>query len=285
LVESPVREGREGQTVIAGHELALAQLTVLGASALETVDAAADAGFDAVTLRIVDGTDAPNPLLDDPALRTRAARRIREHGISLLDVEVVRLRPERGPVPAPGVLEAAAELGARHLLVVGQDPDLARTSDQFSALTVDAAAHGMRTVLEFMVYNAVRTLADAWAIVEAADAAAGILVDPLHLARSGGSPAEVAALVARHPERFPYAQLCDAPLTGPGPERRALFDEAIHDRRLPGEGELPLADLVDALPAGAPLSLEVPTPAFAGMGPHERARRTMAAARAALSSA
>jgi sugar phosphate isomerase/epimerase len=271
--------------VIAGRELALAQLTVLGASPLDTIDAAADAGFDAVTLRIADGTDAANPLLDDPVLRARAAARLRERGVSLLDVEVIRLRPDGPAAPVPALLDAAAQLGARHVLVVGQDPDLDRTADAFAALSVQAAEHGVRAVLEFMVFNSVATLADAWAIVDAADPSAGVLVDPLHLARSGGAPDEVAALAARAPSRFPYAQLCDAPAVAPGSGRRALFDEAVADRRLPGDGALPLGALLAALPPATPLSLEVPTPAFAGLGARERARRTMAAARGALSPA
>ena len=49
-----------------------------------------------------------------------------------------------------------------------------------------------------------------------------VLVDPLHLRRSGGTPEDVAACVAAHPDRFTYAQLCDAPLQPHGDGRHAL---------------------------------------------------------------
>ena len=94
----------------------------------------------------------------------------------------------------------------------------------------------------------------------------------------------MAELAGAHPERFPYAQLCDASAAAPGTARRALFDEAVEARLLPGDGELPLAALVAALPAGATLSVETPTRALAAAAPAERARQAMAATRALLSS-
>lgn len=275
-----------GPTPQSGErELALAYLTVSGASPLQVVDAAADAGFTAVTLRLSDGPGLPGPLITDAGLRARTAARLQARELTLLDVEVVRLRDD-SPGPGDGLdamLDAAAELRARHVLVVGQDPEPARTAASFATLADAAHARGLRAVLEFMAFSTVRTLAEACAIVEASgQPSAGILVDPLHLARSGGTPADVAALAAEHPGRFPYAQLCDGTEAGPGATRRALFDEAVTDRRLPGDGALPLCELLGALPAGVPLSVEAPTRALSRHGPDERARRALLAARGLL---
>ena len=55
-----------------------------------------------------------------------------------------------------------------------------------------------------------------------------------------------------------YAQLCDA--AGPGPDINSRADvrlEAVDYRLLPGDGDLPLASWLAALPTGIPLSLEV----------------------------
>jgi sugar phosphate isomerase/epimerase len=51
-------------------------------------------------------------------------------------------------------------------------------------------------------------------------------------------------------------QLCDAPLASPPPS--AIIDEARGNRLLPGEGELPLRELLAVLPEDVPLSAEVP---------------------------
>ena len=45
---------------------------------------------------------------------------------------------------------------------------------------------------------------------------ASVLIDNLHLARTGGTVADVAAVA---PERLPYVQLCDAPANAPGTSR------------------------------------------------------------------
>jgi sugar phosphate isomerase/epimerase len=78
-----------------------------------------------------------------------------------------------------------------------------------------------------------------------------------------------------------YAQLCDCPRTRTD---MSYADEAKYERMVPGEGELPLADYLRALPPGVVIGLEVPqrSLAEAGVGPHERLGRCVAAARALL---
>jgi hypothetical protein len=77
----------------------------------------------------------------------------------------------------------------------------------------------------------------------------------LHFARSGGSPADLEGLDTR---LFPYAQLSDGVL-GPGePDPGAVRRAGPGERRVPGEGSLPLRQLLGVLPAGLPLSIEIP---------------------------
>ena len=63
--------------------------------------------------------------------------------------------------------------------------------------------------------------------------------------------------------------------------------EAGHERLAPGEGELPLAEVVAAIPHGTPVSLEAPmlSKAQAGIGPEERLAPALAATRALLDQA
>jgi sugar phosphate isomerase/epimerase len=119
----------------------------------------------------------------------------------------------------------------------------------------------------------VRTREEAMAVVEAAGRPNGaVLVDNLHLARTGSTPADLTGL---DPALLPYAQLCDGPAE-PGDD---LLADALDHRCLPGEGGLPVADFVAALPGSTPLSLEVRSAALRRDHPDpvERARRVLAA--------
>lgn len=140
-------------------------------------------------------------------------------------------------------------MGARFVLVLGYDPDEDRLADTFAEVCEAAAERGIRPRLEFMTYSAVKTVHDAARIVERAQhPGAAVLVDALHLRRSGGSPADLAAVP---PSRLPYAQLCDGPLEPVWPDESQARTESRTGRLLPGDGELPLPELVKALPAGA----------------------------------
>ncbi|HET7343792.1 MAG TPA: sugar phosphate isomerase/epimerase, partial [Methylomirabilota bacterium] len=100
---------------------------------------------------------------------------------------------------------------------------------------------------------------------------ASVLIDALHFSRSGGVPAHVAGV---DPALLRYAQICDAGPDMPGAaDTPALIREARTGRLLPGEGVLPLAALVAALPAGIPLAIEAPCRATAPLPAAERARR------------
>jgi len=270
--------------MIEGREIALANLTVLDASPPGVVDAAAAAGFDSVTLRLAGGgTGDPNPLVGDTPTRRETIARLRHHGIGVLDMEVIRLREDTEVAELAPVLESAAAIGARHVLVISQDADEDRVVEHFAEICEAAHGFGMSTVLEFMVFTAIKTVEQADRIIERARHPGGaVLVDPLHLRRSGGSPADVAELVALNADRYPYAQLCDGLLATPGGRGPALYAEAVEDRLAPGEGELPLAELLAALPAGAALSVEAPVAAYAHLGAGERAQRLIAATRRLL---
>jgi sugar phosphate isomerase/epimerase len=251
--------------------LSISHLTVLDATPPELVAAAALAGFDAVGIRVWPAADEPPyPMLGDTPMLRETLTRLGDTGVRVLDVEVLRLRPDSRHEDALRILDAGARLGARGVLVICNDPDEARLVDRFAAICHAAGDRGMRACLEFMIFSTVRTLGDAVRILDrAAHPAGAILVDALHLRRSGGTPAEVAALP---PDRLPYAQLCDGPLEPVRPPVEMALAEARTGRLFPGDGELPLRELVDALPSGASLAVEAPVAALAGRPPNEVAR-------------
>ena len=142
----------------------------------------------------------------------------------------------------------------------------------------------MQVCLEFAIYTGVRTLAHAAQMVTRSKRAnASVLVDALHFSRSGGIPAHIAQVA---PALFRYAQICDASADMPGPtDTPALIREARTGRLLPGEGVLPLRELVAALPAGVPLAIEAPCRATAELPAVERAKRAYQALSALVAGA
>ncbi len=242
----------------------LAHLTALHVPPPELVRLAAAAGFDAVgPVRLTPSRDGTgHPMLGAHAtMRRLTVDALRDSGLGVIDVEVVRLRPDTDLVEVDPLLEAGAELGARYLLCTVEDPDPERAAAVWSELCGRAAPYGLTCMLEFMVFSAVRTAAAAGALVEQAASfggpSGGVLVDALHLQRSGGSAADVRAL---DPALIPYLQLCDAASREPATDPAAAAREAGSERLAPGDGCLPLGDLLDAVPPGAAVSLEVPNP-------------------------
>jgi sugar phosphate isomerase/epimerase len=136
-----------------------------------------------------------------------------------------------------------------------------------------AGYHRLHLALELMPYTAVNSLAKAHRMIRAARAEnLGLLIDALHLARAGGTPAEVAALPPGH---IAYLQLCDAPAKLP--PGMTLRQESLGARLYPGEGDLPLFALMDALPADVVIDVETPVAANQGLSPAARARLALSA--------
>jgi sugar phosphate isomerase/epimerase len=255
--------------------ISLAHLTVLDTTPPELVTVAAAAGFRTIGIRLTATPSVGVPpydcLREGPMLRETLAR-LADTGVSVLDTEFLRFEPDR-PIGIPeGFLEVSARLGAKYVLVMSAEPDEVRTLERFGELCDRASAYGLRVGLEFAIYTGVRTLAHAAEMVARSKRSnASVLIDTLHFSRSGGVPAHVAQV---DPSLLPYVQICDAGPDMPAPtDTPALIREARTGRLLPGEGVLPLKDLVAALPGGVPLAIEAPCRATAGLPALERARR------------
>jgi len=268
------------------RQISLAHLTVLDTTPPELVSVAAAAGFRTIGIRLTAtpsvGVPPYDALSDGPVLR-ETLRRLADTGVSVLDTEFLRFEPEQ-PIGVPeGFLEVSARLGARHVLVMSAEPDEDRTLERFCELCDRAAGYSLQVCLEFAIYTGVRTLAHAAHVIARSKRSnASILVDALHFSRSGGLPAHIAGV---DPSLFRYAQVCDAGPNMPGPgDTPALIREARTGRLLPGEGVLPLAELVAALPDDVPLAIEAPCRVTATLPALERAKRAYRALTALQSS-
>lgn len=224
--------------------ISLAAGTVLDLGPAETVDVAARAGFGAAGVWF-------DPQTWTAATTRSVAGRLAATGLVALDIEAVILG--RGPDHGEAVVDIAAEIGARHVLVASGLVERSEVVERFAALC-DRALGSVTVVLEFLPFFSIASLAAATSVVVEAGAANGaVLVDTLHLARSGGTPADLAAVA---PRLLPYLQVADAAATPRDPSPTGLREEALHARLLPGHGDLPLAGVLAAVP-GVALSVEL----------------------------
>ncbi|WP_095588156.1 sugar phosphate isomerase/epimerase family protein [Actibacterium ureilyticum] len=239
-----------------GYRYSLAFLTVSELPPPRAVEVAARAGFDCVGLRLLpSGTDGPYPILTDRALQRATLAALRDTGVTLADIEIIRITPDFDVEGTLAFLETGARLGATNILTAGYDPDENRMIDNYGAFCELAQGHGMTADLEFMPWTNVATVGDAARIVAAVNhSAAGVLVDALHVQRSDSPFADIAAL---QDEWIHYAQLCDAP--GVFDQRYdALIATARENRQMPGDGDFDFDALLTALPDDIVLSVEVP---------------------------
>lgn len=257
--------------------ISLAALTVLELTPPDMVSCAAQAGYSHVGIRLVPATptEPQYELVGDTPMAREITRRLHDTGVKVLDIEILRLKPETVVKNYLPVLEAGARLEASQVLIAGNDPDEDRLVQNFAALCELALPLGLHIQLEPMPWTDVKSVRHAAQIVERVGADnAGVLVDAIHWERSNGSVADIEA-IPRH--RFGYAQLCDAPMPRPDNMQEILF-QARAERLFPGDGGIDLAGLVRALPADLPLSLEIPTQELAKtVNAVERARRALAA--------
>ena len=256
------------------NRLSLASGVVPEFGPVAAIRAAAAAGFDAVGLWI-----EPETWTDATTRECRHA--LAGSGLELLDIEVIWLKPDSSMAGHRRSIDIGAELGARNVLCVSSDPDHGATAARLAELCRHAEGSAMRVALEFGIFTEVRDLATAVHILDAvAHPLRALLIDPIHVDRSGGTIADIARL---DPALLPYAQFCDAPAKRPDPEDlAAIITDAVDLREQCGAGALPLGELYRALPSGIPLSLELRSKALRDAYPDasERAQAVMAATRA-----
>jgi sugar phosphate isomerase/epimerase len=260
--------------------LSLSHLSALDMAPPDLVSVAGEAGYQAVGLRL--NPAAPGavsyPLgTGTPALK-ETLRRMKDTGVAVYDVEFIPLIPEIDVAGCEPLFETAANLGAQRVNVSGDDPDFTRLAARFAELCELAGRYGLGVDLEFMRWRQVGSLAQAAEIVRSAGNPNGaVLLDALHLFRSGGSAEDVATLESG---LLRSVQLCDAPAEAPPPDR--IIDEARNHRLAPGNGGLPLAELVNRLPTNVAFAVEVPMPPNAGSSPLTHLRRLREAAQTLL---
>ncbi len=267
------------------------------ASLVQRLEAAQAGGFDGLSLWMRDVKRARADGMSDTDIRTAFA----DYGIEVAELDPVWswLPGADRDIPASvdpvGVLQSkmddffrvADSIGGRSLNAVdifGGDWSLDDAAEAFAILCNRAADHGLLVHLEFLPWSRIGDLATAVEVVQRADRPnGGVMVDAWHFFR-GNPDLEMLRQVAG--EHITGVQLNDAPLL---PEND-LVSASMTSRQLPGEGELPLGELVhtlDAIGAVAPRGVEVLSDQLHQLSPIEigcragdSTRRAIAAARA-----
>lgn len=264
--------------------LGIGMLSVFGLPPIELVDLAAELGCRYVSVAVQGMPLVPLgyprfSLKDDGGLRKNLLAAMGDRGVSISLGDGFLVLPGADVSALCGDLDVLAELGVPRINVVSVDADLPRTLDQFAALTELAAQRNIDTVVEPVPGLTIGDLSAALAAKEYVGRSEfRLLIDTMHLVRSGSGAADLAAVDADH---IGYAQLNDTTLR---PRMDNYLEEAMFERMVPGAGELPLHDLLSALPGDIVLEIEVPrrSLALAGMSPTDRLRPCVEAARRLL---
>ena len=127
------------------RSFSLAHLTALSLPPPELIRVAARCGYQSVGLRLLQVAPGTRfyPLMADPALLRETREAMAETGITMNDIEFIRITPEIDIAALEPFLAVGAELGARWAVASPYDPDLVRLADRFGALCDLAGDHGL----------------------------------------------------------------------------------------------------------------------------------------------
>lgn len=265
------------------ERLGIECLSAFGLHPVEFIRIAGELGCGHVSLNLSKPANrlpehAELSIRDDAALRRDIRTALIDSGVRLSLLEGFALTPDTVVDVMAPQLDIAAELGARAICAVSIDKDVARTHAGFARLAAMAGERGLLATTEVGA-GVTRNLAAA---LEAARHVASphftLLIDTMHFFRSG---ATLDDFVALDPALIGHVQFCDVPMPA---QIDSYMEEALYERRCPGDGDLPLKQFLALVSHGTPIGLEVPirSEATAGKGMKERMERCLEATRTLL---
>jgi sugar phosphate isomerase/epimerase len=237
--------------------LSLDILTVMGMAPAAHIRLAAKLGCRYIGMQVTPAARAAElyanwSLRNNPGLMREVKAALLENGVSIRLGEGFLLLPKTEMHDLETDLDLLADAGADRANICILDEERSRAWDRVGAFAELSAARGMRPLIEFVPTLAVGDLTTALHVIRYVGRAdLGLVIDTMHLFRSGATVADVAAL---DPSLIGYVQISDVPWTGAG----TYAEEACFNRRCPGDGDLPLKDLMRALPGDVPIGIEIP---------------------------
>lgn len=258
--------------------VSLAALTVLEAGPAGHIRAAHTAGYEYAGLRLQPLLDSDERIAGFAGKEKDIESLLAETGIKPLEIGVFPIKADFDVEEYSPVLNFSHRIGARYITCPVEDTNEQSQVTQFAKLCDLALSSGLTALIEFNPYSGCTNLARATQIVQQSGRAnAKLLIDVLHLSRSGGHPRDLAAI---DPELIALVHLCDAgPMSAGTRDVDSLRRESRTARLYPGDGSLWLRELLAALPKDTPLSIEAPSRAHAHLTPEEKAIASLAATR------
>ena len=263
-------------------QFSLAHLTVLGCTPPEMAYLAARAGYDFISLRpIYMGLPGePNyALAENKQMMRETKAALAETGVKLLDIELARICADVDPKKYVPAMEAAAELGGRHVLSSIWTNDRNLYMERFIELCELAKPFGLTIELEYVPIASVTNLAGTLDVLRTANQEnAGLMIDIHHFHRAGDKAEDLDAVPR---EWFRFLHLCDAPAEIPTSKEE--MTKILREARLYiGEGGIDIASIVNRIPE-IPYSIELPHDKRAQeLGYEEHARRCLQTAKTYL---
>lgn len=262
----------------AGPELCLDFLTAIEASPVELARLAAENGCRRIAVMVHPAQGVPDfSLATDTPMRRETRTVCRDLGVAIDLIEGFLIGPETDIEQFRSSLDSGAWLEAASVNVLLRDAELDRLEERLGRFCAVAAGCGLKVTTEWSRRSPFPTPAAAAAFLARVGAPNLTLqLDSLHLFRAGLTTDAITKLP---PAIIGRAQLSDGPASM-AEERQ--FQEALEDRMIPGDGELPLAAFLGTLPTGIMLGLEVPMRRLAAIPAAERVRRVFTGARTLL---
>jgi sugar phosphate isomerase/epimerase len=262
-------------------QFSLAHLTVIGCAPPEMIYLAARAGYGYVSLRLIPmGVSGETPYLpQDKQMMRETKAALAETGIKVLDLELARILAEVDPTSYLPAMEAAAELGARHIISSAWTTESTGRDfivERFAEICDLASPFGLTVNLEFPTFSSLTNLQQASSVVRDADRSnGGILLDTLycHFSRLWLNDLEAIPRDWLH-----FMHICDTVKEIPT-TREGMVHIARDERLYIGEGCIDFASILERLPS-MPYSIELPNlKRVKEFGYEEHARRCLESAK------
>ena len=251
--------------------ISLAALTVLDVSPANQVLCAAKAGYSHVGIRLVPATptETQYDMIGDTPMIREVEANLKATGVKVLDIEILRIKPDTRAVNWKAFFETGARLGATQVLCAGNDPDINRLTDNYAELCELAHPYGLNLSIEPMPWCNVSTVKQQGEILRKINRPnAGCLVDPIHFYRAKNDYKDIDNLPAGS---LKYCQMCDITAEMPDTMDGILY-QARNFRLSPSTGAADLVQLLKHLP-NLPISIEACNANLAlTMSPLDRAR-------------
>lgn len=235
---------------MASREINLGFMSMRHASLPDRVAAAADAGFDGISLR----ADQWQQLRASGWEVPRIQALLDKHGVRVSEIEPLRFLRE-------DLLQATDEMvRAFKAPRIQVTPPLDETGVDFEAVArwlgkAAARLAPAKLAIEFLPPTGVPDAPTAERLIDMIDKASGaervgLCVDSWHVFRGGG----LASLKTMDPARVFMIQIDDGPMK---PDMPDYIADCLKFRRPVGEGEFDLNAFMAMLPASAPVNVEV----------------------------